>query len=460
MFFSTVLVIIREVFDMLKGSPKATNRWSIVARKSLQHDRDLEALDDDIAEHGHENSHSVYDRLAEGRRDTELDVVPQDTKLVEQNHVALQVYPSSHSLRRMEFHSPSTARAAMPKDLTFHARFHQVWHHQEIIGEGGDGVVHLYQLSDDHGMYVAVKVPRCCSAREDVEKEIINMRLIGKHENILELFFASNEWYPYGPAMFIPYCELGSLIDYRNSWCVQQAWDGQPERVSEVTMWKLFRDMILALNFLHNELGIRYIHNDFKPANVLAIVPSDDIQCRKLPEEPTFKLSDFARLTPWPTPRGKPARRFDGTPEYAPPRHEQRAPVLPSADIWGLGATLQYLALGINPVQSKKAFIRDRKAKGKPHPELKDKSEWLSEHWRTRVPTVFRPLNVPVKVLQTDYDLSCDLPDYQHYGACLGYWYAQLWKPVTTRPKASKLMTEAIPHMDDVVKRLKRERIK
>ncbi|KAF2622663.1 kinase-like protein, partial [Macroventuria anomochaeta] len=204
-------------------------------------------------------------------------------------------------------------------EITFHARFHKYWHHEGVLGEGGDGIVHLYQQGKRQGMFIAVKLPRYYSARKDLAQEIKNMRTIGQHKHILDLCHATEDWYPHGPALFLPVCELGNLVDYRESWCAKQGWEGKPERVSEITMWKLFRDMVLALNYLHHELGTRYVHNDFKPQNILAVKPPDHIEGQALPEEPIFKLSDFARLTPWPTPKGQHPQGFDGTPEYAPP---------------------------------------------------------------------------------------------------------------------------------------------
>ncbi|KAG9205241.1 hypothetical protein G6514_008818 [Epicoccum nigrum] len=67
-------------------------------------------------------------------------------------------------------------------------------------------------------------------------------------------------------------------------------------------MYKLFRDVMLALNYLHNELGTRYVHSDFKPDNILAVIDPEDVDHHRIPEEPIFKLADFSRMTPWPTP--------------------------------------------------------------------------------------------------------------------------------------------------------------
>ncbi|KAJ4381152.1 hypothetical protein N0V86_003499 [Didymella sp. IMI 355093] len=183
-----------------------------------------------------------------------------------------------------------------------------------------------------------------------------------------------------------------------------------------------------------------------------------------LPEEPLFKLSDFARLTPSPTPIGRPGKGFDGTYEYAPPKQERAAPILPSADIWSLGATLQYMAFGIPPTQSRKAFIWSRKGAGKSHPDLHDQIGWMSDYWREHVPVVFRPINLPTSVLLEHYNLSHDIPDYQPFSVRLGYWYAKLYKPVGTRlkgrPTASRLVREAVPHLESQIEYLKVKRSK
>lgn len=144
-------------------------------------------------------------------------------------------------------------------------------------------------------------------------------------------------------------------------------------------MCKLFRDIALALDHLHNGLDKQYVHNDLEPHNVLAVLPDGYAEKGVLPEEPIFKVSDFARLTPFPAPIGRPSKGFDGTYEYAPPEQEQAAPVLPSADIWSLGATLQYMALGILPVQSREAFIWSRKGAGKSYPDVDDDEAWNSD---------------------------------------------------------------------------------
>lgn len=351
-----------------------------------------------------------------------------------------------------------------PKKTTFYRTFHQHWRHLCVVGEGGDGVVHQFQQRKCKNEHIAMKVPHSPAGCEDLEHEIANMRRIGSHEHILQLLVASPDWIPYGPALILPYCDLGDLTAYRKSWCAHQVQTGQPERVSEITMCKLFRDVALALDHLHNNLDTRYVHNDLKPQNILAFTPNGYTEYGTLPEEPIFKLADFARLTPWPTPFGRPPIGFDGTYEFAPPAHERVAPVLPSADIWSLGATLQYMAFGIAPIQSREAFVWSRKGTGKPYPDLHDEYIWGLEYWRKRIPTVFRPINLPTPILLEFYDLPYDIPDYQPFSARLGYWYAQLYKPVGSRhkgrPTASRLVREAVPHMEGQIEYLKTKRTK
>ncbi|KZM20941.1 ATP binding [Ascochyta rabiei] len=395
--------------------------------------------------------------ICEDRRSIDKEVTKHATDSVLKDTSKQQVEANKPS--KIPLFSKATKKET--KDITLYNLFHKHWIQERVLGEGGDGIVYLYQSRKQQSKCIAVKIPRnnSISARNGLVQEVKNLCLLEPHDHILDMCHATGGWWPCGPAIFLPVCELGDLISYRESWCAQQASERKPKHVSEVTIWKLFRDMALALNYIHHELGsgIRYVHNDFKPANILVVTPPGHTEHETLPEEPIFKLSDFARLTTWPTPTGQRAQGFDGTPEYAPPKLEQIAPVQPSADIWGLGATLQFMALGIHPIQSQEAFVLERKAQAKPYPDLEDKREWMSEYWRQRIPTVFRPIHVAKAVLCKEHDLHVPI-DYQPYSARLGYWYAQLWKPIAYRPKASKLASLAIPHMDDQIERIKKLR--
>ncbi|KAF9698133.1 hypothetical protein EKO04_003569 [Ascochyta lentis] len=444
MIFWAVLLI-REFLDMLKVYAEPERCRSTVAQEELVVQTEANGtITQSIAYPNHKDRGLIKRGVAKNNVDRTLN----DT-----------VAKNNEAYKRQKIPVKSKDVKEETKSNKLYDTFHERWDKERVLGVGGDGVVYLYRLRKQQSKCIAVKVPRQNSipARRDLAKEIKNLCLFDPHDHVLGLNYSVNDWWPCGPAMFLPICDLGDLISYRESWCAQQAWERKPERVSEITMWKLFRDMVLALNYIHHELGIRYVHNDFKPANVLAVTPPDHTD-KTLPEQPIFKLADFARLTPWPTPKGQRSQGFDGTPEYAPPEREQIAPIHPSADIWGLGATLQFMALGIHPTQSRKAFILNRKAQGKTHPELEDNREWTTEYWRIRIPTIFRPIDVTKAVLYKEHDLEVSIKDYQPYSESLGYWYAQLWKPLAKRPKASKLVWLVIPQMDDQIESIKKMR--
>jgi serine/threonine protein kinase len=101
-----------------------------------------------------------------------------------------------------------------------------------------------------------------------------------------------------------------------------------------------------------------------------------------------------------------PEDEFCGTFAYAPPRYERISPLKPSIDIWSLAATVQQFALNIYPTQSRAAFIRDRQQTGLHVPATDDFKAWNTDHWRSRRPDIYRPLNISGAELQRDWDVD------------------------------------------------------
>lgn len=138
------------------------------------------------------------------------------------------------------------------------------------------------------------------------------------------------------------------------------------------------------------------------------------------------------------------------------------------------------MALGITPVQSREAFTWSWKRVGKSYPDPDDHEAWNSNFWRKKVPTVFRPIDLPTSVILEFYKLPHDIPDYQPFSARLSFWYAKLFNPVRThynsrpvgthykcsphgncrkgRPEASGLVDKAVPNLEDWIERLKSKR--
>ncbi|KAG9185872.1 hypothetical protein G6011_07203 [Alternaria panax] len=296
-------------------------------------------------------------------------------------------------------------------DLKLYERFSKLFIQKHRLGDGGDGIVHAYEHKSSK-VLVAVKTPlpstsssAMSKAIKRLEVEIENLSILQQHEHIVGMLAFS--YIPVVPAIFLPLCELGDLNNYVSIWKHKQGKQGKViKHTSEVAIWKFLHDMALALDYLHNKCGnYGYTHNDIKPDNILVDLPNGWKKEDGVPDEPVFRLTDFARMTRnHPTESAQPTR-FCGTPEYAPPFSEQGT-LRPSGDIWALGSTLQTLALGIYPIQSHEAFVADRRREGKAAPILVDRGAWKRSYWRHLIPTTFRPLSATKEELMKDFDVQ------------------------------------------------------
>tara|TARA_R110002003_G_scaffold236_8_gene17142 strand:+ start:2117 stop:3226 length:1110 start_codon:yes stop_codon:yes gene_type:complete len=345
----------------------------------------------------------------------------------------------------------TVARPWSTTDLEDNDAFSKVFVLQKTLGRGGEGVVNAYRHQPS-GDVVAVKVSIDHKGISKIKTEASNLRMVGTHDHIVEMLTYSGSHRPLGPAIFLRLADLGSLICYRDAWCEQERLRGRPKRPAESTIWKLLKDMILALDHLHNGLHITYIHNDIKPENILVLTPEGhDWGAAGLPTEPIFQLADFTRLVPFPAPAGT-IDEWAGTPEYAPPPSEQRGHVKPCTDIWGLGGTVQYFALGCGPQQSRAAFMADRKKQGLDHPALDDQRAWKMLEWRRARPVVYRPLNAPVEY----YARVPFIRDYQPYSSNLNAVYASLMElNADRRPTSRRLVEYIVPSLDKQIKMAK-----
>ncbi|KAF1851853.1 kinase-like protein [Cucurbitaria berberidis CBS 394.84] len=338
------------------------------------------------------------------------------------------------------------------EDLENYEHFHQLFVRKSTLGVGGDGVVYSYEHSPSK-VLIAVKVPNDGSQkyRKRLISEIESFRNIGRHDHIVTMLTYSENHRPIGPAIFLDVCDLGDLASYHKQWYSQERANGRPEHPSEITVWKLLKDMSLGLNFIHNGHETRYVHNDVKPGNILVSRPQNWNEADGIPPEPIFKITDFARLTPFPTPPQGDTSGWMGTPEFAPPLREQAASMRPSADIWSLGATIQGFALHILPIQSKQAFLVSRKAKGKNIPDLLG-DPWKLPHWRRRRPTVYRPLDASEEELKTQYDLPKVPREYEPYSSQLNAQYSALWrKDEHARITSEELVKQVVPMIDGII---------
>ncbi|KAF2787506.1 kinase-like protein [Melanomma pulvis-pyrius CBS 109.77] len=295
------------------------------------------------------------------------------------------------------------------------------------IGSGSDGAVELYKHYKTPGKCLAVKYPLDGheNQTEDIIAEIDCLQMLGKHDNIVEILGWDFDWAPHAPAMFVSFCPLGDVHGYRSE--LKNALGYIPED----TIWKLFLDMVKALNFLHEALSVPVVHGDLKPENILVQGPLGWVLKEGfLPTLPTFKLADFSRATPY-MPGYAPEPLYQGTRAYAPPREECMQGITPATDIWSLGATLQFFAYGALPTQRLQEFVWDLKAQGllrlgdNPTAAFFDQRVDLASLW----PVVYRPLSVSAEEQVLQWGVEVRDVILRPYSNELNMWYSMLMQP-------------------------------
>jgi len=292
--------------------------------------------------------------------------------------------------------------------------FYQSYSFEKIIQKGGEGKVSAWRHLVNKNMWVAVKEPRKDSRvlRNQLMKEAKNLHTIGNHPNIVQ-FYGYDNSHPNPPTLFFEMASLGDLPKYKVSLMRAR----QLNAVPEATLWKLVADMVKALHWMHNGHSVPYVHGDIKPSNILAVSPPGT-NPSDIPLLPTFKLCDFTHMVPYR--EDGPGTPFYGTPEYAPP-HVERRHVNTPIDIYGLGATLQEVALDVLPVLSNIKFRDYWRMMNKTPPSLRELNN--DDHrWRWDIPVIYRPLNIPLK-----QQIQWDVPNPRAtYSDELNEWYTRL----------------------------------
>jgi serine/threonine protein kinase len=189
-------------------------------------------------------------------------------------------------------------------DLQYFARFQALFVVSHTLGKGSDGEVWAYKLRTASAArfiaaeWIAVKFPTdsSASAINSIHIEIRNLATVGHYEHFCGMLASCIIAPTVGPIIYLPYCDLGDLFTYRKNVLAQVVRNGRRARVPERTILKLFRDMSLALDHLHNKLGWTYVHQDLKPENILVVTPPGWRLDDGMPLEPIFKITDFNRM--------------------------------------------------------------------------------------------------------------------------------------------------------------------
>lgn len=201
--------------------------------------------------------------------------------------------------------------------------------HENVIGEGGYGIVYYGLLQD--GKEIAIK--NLLNNRGQAEREFkIEVEAIGRvrHKHLVRL---------------IGYCAEGAhrmlVYEYVNNGNLEQWIHGDVGPCSPLT-WETRMNIILGtakgLAYLHEGLEPKVIHRDIKASNIL------------LDKQWNAKVSDFGLAKLLGSETSYITTRVMGTFGYVAPEYASTGMLTERSDVYGFGILIMEVITGRNPV--------------------------------------------------------------------------------------------------------------
>ena len=316
---------------------------------------------------------------------------------------------------------------------------------RQYINEGSDGAVSQW-VDNDTGEMVAVKEPKPDRAHKN-RSELVKFLKVPFHENVVRFLgsISYHDWATGGPVLIFEFCGYGDVYEYRKRILNHEI------RVPEISVWKLMRDLSLALDWVHNRCEQSYVLGDLKPENVL-VFPEASWDGKGAPLLPTFKICDFGRME-----RAGETNKYLGTPEFGPPMAEREIQQTCEVDVFALGCTVHWMALGEFAQMPGEQFVKYAKEK---HGFFVKLAQLLGgdqrEMWRTLIPPYYRPLNASMEEQKKIWSLDRPVPPFS---TILNKWYTELFEEDPKRRIGSEALVEFfVPVADLQIERLKAQR--
>ncbi|KAK4354709.1 hypothetical protein RND71_026903 [Anisodus tanguticus] len=236
--------------------------------------------------------------------------------------------------------------------------------HENVIGEGGYGIVYRGIMEDNS--YVAVK--NLLNNRGQAEREFkVEVEAIGRvrHKNLVRL---------------LGYCAEGAhrmlVYEYVDNGNLEQWLHGDVGPYSPLT-WEIRMNIILGtakgLTYLHEGLEPKVVHRDIKSSNIL------------IDKQWNSKVSDFGLAKLLGSERSYVTTRVMGTFGYVAPEYASTGMLNDRSDVYSFGILIMEIISGRNPVDYSRAqgevnlvdwlktMVSNRNSEGVLDPKLREK---------------------------------------------------------------------------------------
>ncbi|OIS96176.1 PREDICTED: probable serine/threonine-protein kinase At1g01540 [Nicotiana attenuata] len=236
--------------------------------------------------------------------------------------------------------------------------------HENVIGEGGYGIVYRGVMEDNS----SVAVKNLLNNRGQAEREFkVEVEAIGRvrHKNLVRL---------------LGYCAEGAhrmlVYEYVDNGNLEQWLHGDVGPYSPLT-WEIRMNIILGaakgLTYLHEGLEPKVVHRDIKSSNIL------------LDKQWNSKVSDFGLAKLLGSERSYITTRVMGTFGYVAPEYASTGMLNDRSDVYSFGILVMEIISGRNPVDYSRApgevnlvewlktMVSNRNSEGVLDPKLREK---------------------------------------------------------------------------------------
>ena len=208
------------------------------------------------------------------------------------------------------------------------------------IGRGNFGKISKIMRKSDKKILIWKELDYGQMSEKEKEQIVTEVNILQelKHPNIVRYYDRIIDKKQSKIYIIMEYCEGGDINQLIKR-CKKSN-----EYIAEDIIWKIFTQVLLAVNAIHNHKEGKILHRDIKPSNIF------------LDKDNNIKLGDFG-LSRELSVESKFAYSHVGTPYYMSPEQIDETKYNEKSDIWSLGCFLYELATFKPPFQAKNQIM-------------------------------------------------------------------------------------------------------